>query len=93
MNYTDKEVLQIDQISVTNHLPDLGIEVVRKEIIDGLSVDDKYISSKFFYDEAGSRIFGEITQLEEYYPTRTEIAILKQIAPKSDGAGKECGFG
>ena len=80
MNYTDKEVLQIDQISITNHLPDLGIEVVRKEIIDGLSFDNKHISSKFFYDEAGSRLFGEITRLEEYYPTRTEIAILKQIA-------------
>jgi L-histidine N-alpha-methyltransferase len=38
------------------------------------------IDSKYFYDDAGSRLFEEITQLPEYYQTRTEEALLEGIA-------------
>jgi len=82
MNYYDAEVIEELKIKITNHLNDLGIDNVRKEIIRGLQAEKKYISSKFFYDEKGSKLFEKITQLPEYYPTRTEKKILKQVAPE-----------
>jgi dimethylhistidine N-methyltransferase len=48
------------------------------EIIDGLSRRQKTLSPKFFYDARGSRLFDAICKLPEYYPTRTEIAIMRQ---------------
>jgi dimethylhistidine N-methyltransferase len=47
------------------------------EILDGLSEPQKKISPKYFYDEAGSRLFNEICAQPEYYPTRTELDIMK----------------
>ena len=44
----------------------------RADIIQGLSVSEPYILPKYFYDEAGSRLFEEICATEEYYPTRAE---------------------
>ena len=49
----------------------------RQEILHGLSEQPKRISAKYFYDQAGSELFEAITQLDEYYPTRTEIQLLK----------------
>ncbi|KRF15590.1 dimethylhistidine N-methyltransferase [Nocardioides sp. Soil797] len=42
----------------------------------GLTATPKWLPPKYFYDERGSRLFEEITRLPEYYPTRTEHAIL-----------------
>lgn len=42
----------------------------------GLAQPQKIIPARYFYDEAGSQLFEAITQLPEYYPTRTETAIL-----------------
>ncbi|XSG81528.1 MAG: L-histidine N(alpha)-methyltransferase [Methyloligella sp. ZOD6] len=47
-------------------------------VLEGLSLDDKAIPSRFLYDARGSALFEEITELAEYYPTRTEIALLEQ---------------
>jgi L-histidine Nalpha-methyltransferase len=47
------------------------------EIMDGLSRPQKTLSSKFFYDETGSQIFEQITELPEYYPTETELSIMR----------------
>lgn len=80
MSKFNTEVTVVDQVTISNHINDLGIENIRKEIIEGLVSDQKYISSKFFYDSKGSKLFEQITQLPEYYPTRTEKGILKQIA-------------
>ena len=52
------------------------------EIHSSLSGDFKHISPKFFYDKKGSELFEKICDLPEYYPTRTEIEILKNL--KSD---------
>jgi len=49
------------------------------EIKSSLSRDEKFISPKFFYDIKGSELFEKICLLPEYYPTRTEISILKQL--------------
>ena len=47
------------------------------EILAGLREKQKIIRPKYFYDERGSRLFDQITELPEYYLTRTEISILK----------------
>lgn len=48
-----------------------------EEVLSGLRKTQKQLASKFFYDERGSELFEQITHLEEYYPTRTEKAILE----------------
>lgn len=48
------------------------------EIVEGLQQDEKVISPKYFYDERGSRLFDEITTLPEYYPTETELGIMRE---------------
>jgi len=55
---------------------------IGKEIREGLSALQKYIPCKYFYDARGLKLFEEICQLPEYYPTRTEISILRVIAPE-----------
>ena len=50
-----------------------------EEISSSLSVNSKFITPKFFYDKKGSDLFEKICTLPEYYPTRTEIDILKNI--------------
>jgi dimethylhistidine N-methyltransferase len=49
------------------------------EISFSLNQDLKYINPKFFYDKKGSELFEKICNLPEYYPTRTEISILKKL--------------
>ncbi len=49
---------------------------IRQEVLEGLSQPDKRLSPKWFYDEEGSRLFDQITELPEYYLTRTELGIL-----------------
>jgi L-histidine N-alpha-methyltransferase len=71
----------MDRISITNLLQQIGQEEVIAEITGGLEAEGKYISSKYFYNKKGSLLFEEITRLKEYYPTRTEKGILRQIAP------------
>ncbi len=61
-----------------------GFEVkksVAEEVLHGLRQSQKTLPSKLFYDEEGCRLFGEITRLPEYYPTRTETALLRSIGP------------
>lgn len=50
------------------------------EVLRGLSAEPKHLPPKFFYDKHGSELFDRITRLDEYYPTRTEIAILDERA-------------
>ncbi len=68
-----------------------------KEAIAGLSAFPRTLPSKFFYDERGSDLFGEICELPEYYVTRTETEILRKHAAEmaaSIGANAELvGFG
>ena len=52
----------------------------KKDVINGLLSENKWISPKFFYDRTGSELFEEITKLDEYYPTRAELEILKDKA-------------
>ncbi len=54
-------------------------ETFADEISSSLNRESKYIHPKFFYDKKGSSLFEKICDLPEYYPTRTEIKILKNI--------------
>ena len=49
---------------------------LRHELAHGLSGQPAAVSPKFLYDALGSRLFDAITELPEYYPTRTERAIF-----------------
>ncbi len=50
---------------------------VRAELLRGLNAPTPFIAPKFLYDALGSRLFDAITELPEYYPTRTEAAIVQ----------------
>ncbi|NKC00488.1 MAG: L-histidine N(alpha)-methyltransferase [Pseudomonadales bacterium] len=47
------------------------------EVIEGLKGEPKQISPKYFYDQRGSELFEAITELEEYYLTRTELGLFE----------------
>jgi len=50
----------------------------RRDIIEGLSREPKATPPIWFYDQRGSELFEAITDLPEYYPTRTETALLER---------------
>ena len=57
----------------------------------GLAAPQKWLPSNYFYDEHGSALFDAITELEEYYPTRTELLILQRHAPAmARNLGPDC---
>jgi dimethylhistidine N-methyltransferase/glutamate--cysteine ligase len=56
--------------------------VMLAEVKSGLALEQKELSPKYFYDARGSRLFEEITTLDEYYPTRTERAMLIALMPE-----------
>jgi L-histidine N-alpha-methyltransferase len=55
---------------------------LRADARSGLTATPKWLPPKWFYDNRGSELFEEITRLPEYYPTRTEKAILLGAAPE-----------
>ncbi len=63
---------------------------VRAEVLEGLGRPVKRLSPKLFYDQRGSQLFDAITELPEYYPTRTEIGILHEHgAEMADRLGRD----
>jgi dimethylhistidine N-methyltransferase len=50
----------------------------RQDVLAGLGQRHKAVPARWFYDEAGSRLFEAITELPEYYPTRAETEILER---------------
>jgi dimethylhistidine N-methyltransferase len=54
----------------------------RADVLTGLSQPHKTLPSRWLYDDRGSELFELITRLDEYYPTRTETAILRSRAPQ-----------
>lgn len=71
-----------DSISLAAcHDPDIVEDALR-----GLLDTPKTLPAKLFYDEEGCRLFYRITELPEYYLTRTELALLPRVAPELVGA-------
>ncbi|HWF43823.1 MAG TPA: L-histidine N(alpha)-methyltransferase [Candidatus Kapabacteria bacterium] len=58
------------------------VDTFRAEVLAGLKQSPKRIPSKFFYDERGSKLFEQITTLDEYYLTRSELTILREHLPE-----------
>jgi L-histidine Nalpha-methyltransferase len=54
---------------------------LEEDVRRGLTARPKSLPPKYFYDRAGSLLFERITELPEYYPTRTESALLAEILP------------
>lgn len=64
---------------------------LREEVLVGLRRAEKSLPPKLFYDQTGSELFERITGLPEYYPTRTEIAVLEACGPDiARLAGDDC---
>ncbi|MES2987388.1 MAG: L-histidine N(alpha)-methyltransferase, partial [Pseudomonadota bacterium] len=54
------------------------------DVLTGLASTPRAIPARWFYDRRGSELFEAITTLPEYYPTRTETALLERISPELD---------
>ena len=52
------------------------------DVLTGLQNSQKELPCKYFYDEAGSKLFDQICEQPDYYPTRTELAIMRAHAPE-----------
>jgi dimethylhistidine N-methyltransferase len=57
----------------------------RADVLTGLAASPRAIPARWFYDRRGSELFEKITDLPEYYPTRTETALLDRISPELAG--------
>jgi L-histidine N-alpha-methyltransferase len=67
-------------IAIEVHLDADTAATMRRDVLVGLSADPKELAPKYFYDDRGSQLFEQITDLPEYYPTRAERAILVERA-------------
>jgi L-histidine N-alpha-methyltransferase len=75
-------------IAIEVHLDADTAATMARDVRDGLSADPKELAPKYFYDERGSQLFEQITELPEYYPTRAERSILAERAEEIiDAAG------
>ncbi len=63
----------------------------RADVMRGLRLPEKELPCKYFYDAAGSQLFEQICELDEYYLTRTELAIMRRHAPAmAEVLGRNC---
>ena len=71
------------QITIDVHLPPGGpLSGMAADVRAGLTKPFKELSPRYFYDGRGSELFEQITELPEYYPTRSERRILELHAPE-----------
>lgn len=61
-----------------------------QDVMNGLTTNQKYLPSKYFYDARGSRLFELICDLPEYYPTRTELRLLRTHAKDIVAGLRQC---
>ena len=65
-------------IATTTPATEAALHTMLEDVVEGLSRSQKTLPSKYFYDERGSKLFDDICELEEYYVTRTESALMQQ---------------
>jgi L-histidine N-alpha-methyltransferase len=73
-------------MEIHSHMANTYRGEIAKDVFNGLTSPQKFIPSKYFYDARGSELFEKICSLPEYYPTRTEMSILKHAAPAIMGS-------
>jgi L-histidine N-alpha-methyltransferase len=86
-----KPTLLTDEIRIESWLSEADERVLANDVLDGLTRPFKELPPKHFYDTRGSELFERICELPEYYPTRTELAILRARAReivRSTGVGE-----
>ena len=69
-----------ERLHVLNLMGDRALETAGQDVVEGLRSDPKSLPPKYFYDQRGSELFEQICELPEYYPTRTETAILQEYS-------------
>jgi L-histidine N-alpha-methyltransferase len=86
-----KTVDATDAILIESYLEEADERCLANDVLDGLTRPFKELPPKHFYDARGSELFERICELREYYPTRTERAILAANADEiidATGAGE-----
>ena len=72
-------------------MKDRKLEDFKTEVLENLSRERKTLPCKFFYDKTGSALFDRICELDEYYPTRTEISLLERHGGEfAELSGRAC---
>jgi len=71
-----------DRFHLRTSAPGSNAHDLAREVADGLRASPKRLPCRFFYDEAGSKLFEEICEQPEYYLTRAEDEILRAHAPE-----------
>jgi dimethylhistidine N-methyltransferase len=67
------------------------VEDFRADVLSGLQKSVKTLSPKYFYDDRGAQLFEEICEVPEYYPTRTEMSILRENGDRmATSLGAKC---
>ena len=79
---SDNDRITIDVRLDEHDSDEAAVARERGAVRKGLTDSPRHISSKYFYDDRGSELFERITELPEYYQTRTEEALLATIAPQ-----------
>lgn len=79
MNPRPDIALDMPQPTLIDLKPDLAS--VEQAVLEGLAAQPKALPAWLFYDAEGSRLFEAICEQPEYYPTRTELAILREHGP------------
>lgn len=78
-------------ISPSKTLPSQLPQDFLNDVLAGLAANPKTLPCKYFYDEKGAKLFDRICRLDEYYHTRTELAILNAAMPEiCRSLGKNC---
>lgn len=69
--------------------PGNGSEDFLADVLEGLSAPRRYIQPRWLYDAVGAKLFEAITNLDQYYPARTELALLEAAADEiADALGE-----
>ena len=75
---------------IEDFMTEVGESSIREKLVTCLKSNPKTIPCTFFYDQDGSELFERITKLEEYYPPKIEIPLLRSTARKFNGVLKDC---
>lgn len=75
---------------IEDFMQEIGESSIREKLLSCLRSNPKTLPCTFFYDRNGSELFEKITKLEEYYPPKIEIPLLRSTARKFNGELKGC---
>src|ERR671922_1326855 len=79
-----------DAIRIESHLAGAEQRSLAEDVLDGLTRPFKELPPKHFYDARGAELFDRICELPEYYPTRSERAILEACADEIVATAGAC---